>query len=148
MEKLEAAIRIAASRLPVLPWADLAMVNAGDPVTVIANPAGLPWSVSSGVVSATRLADEVPGAGKGYRLLQFTASSSPGSSGGVVLDSRGAALALVVGELPKGQNLNFAVPFDGVLGLADAAPAKNFAQRNAGSRPERRQEVAGDVGCA
>lgn len=60
----------------------------------MANPAGLPWSVSNGVVSGARVADEVPGAGRGYRLIQYTAPSSPGSSGGVLFDRKGAALAL------------------------------------------------------
>lgn len=83
---------------------------------------GLPWSVSNGVVSGVRAADELPGAGTGYRLMQFTAPASPGSSGGVL-----SAVALVVAALPQGQNLNFAVPLDAVIGLADAAPSKNFA---------------------
>lgn len=122
-----AAIRIAGSRLPVQPLADGGKVSAGDPVTLIANPVGLPWSVSNGVVSGTRMADEVPGTGRGYRLIQYTAPSSPGSSGGVLFDRKGAAVALVVAGMPQGQNLNFAVPLDAVVGLADAAPSKNFA---------------------
>lgn len=122
-----AAIRIAASRFPVQPVADAGKVTSGDPVTLIANPAGLPWSVSNGVVSGVRAADELPGAGTGYRLMQFTAPASPGSSGGVLFDRKGAAVALVVAALPQGQNLNFGVPLDAVIGLADAAPSKNFA---------------------
>lgn len=60
----------------------------------MANPAGWPWSVSNGVVSGARVADEVPGTGRGYRLIHYTAPSSPGSSGGVLFDRKGAALAL------------------------------------------------------
>lgn len=122
-----AAIRITAAALPVLPIAIGAQAKAGDAVAVVSHPASLQWSASTGVVSAYRLADEVPGAGNGYRLIQFTAPASSGSSGGVLIDSRGNALGLVVGSLTGGQNLNFAVPIDSVLGLGDMAAAKSFA---------------------
>jgi len=122
-----AAIKVTAAALPALPVAVAAQAKAGDSVAVVSHPAALPWSASSGVVSAFRLADEVPGAGSGYRLIQFTAPSSPGSSGGVLIDSRGNALGLIVGSLSGGQNLNFAVPIDSVLGLSDTAATKSFA---------------------
>lgn len=121
-----AAIRITATALPVLPVASAGATRAGDPVCVVSHAAGLPWSASTGIVSAFRLADEIPGAGTGYRLLQFSASVSPGSSGGVVLDDRARALGLIVGSLSGGQNLNFAVPLESVLGLADAPVAQTF----------------------
>ena len=78
-----AALRIPATDLPVLPVANFGDIRAGSPVFAVTNGAGLPWTASSGVISAVRSADEVPGAGSGYRLLQFTAPLSPGSSGGV-----------------------------------------------------------------
>jgi len=126
-----AAIRITASGLPAMPVASAAKANPGDAVTTISHPQALPWSVSTGVVSAYRMADEVPDAGKGYRILQFTAPASAGSSGGVLLDAQGRALGLIVGSLSEGQNLNFAVPLESVMGLADAAPGKSFASGSA-----------------
>ena len=130
-----AAIRISAAALPVLPIAIAAQAKAGDAVAVVSHPSSLQWSASTGIVSAYRLADEVPGAGTGYRLIQFTAPASPGSSGGVLIDSRGNALGLVVGSLAAGQNLNFAVPIDSVLGLGDTAPTRSFANGSALSPP-------------
>lgn len=130
-----AAIRISAAALPVLPIAIAAQARPGDAVAVVSHPASLQWSASTGVVSAYRLADEVPGAGTGYRLIQFTAPASPGSSGGVLIDSRGNALGLVVGSLPGGQNLNFAVPIDSVLGLGDMAATRSFANGSTLSPP-------------
>lgn len=122
-----AALRIAATALPVLPVASASAAKAGDPVCVVSHAAILPWTASTGIVSAYRLADEVPGAGSGYRLLQFTASTSPGSSGGVLLDGQARALGLIVGTLEGGQNLNFAVPIENVLGLVDAPVAQTYA---------------------
>ena len=122
-----AALRIPATGLPVLPTANSAEVRAGSPVYAVSNGAGLPWTASSGVLSATRLAEEVPGAGSGYRLLQFTASLSPGSSGGVLVDAQARALGIVVGFITPGQNVNFAVPVDSVAGLAAASGGTPFA---------------------
>jgi hypothetical protein len=122
-----AALRIPATGLPVLPTANSAEVRAGSPVYAVSNGAGLPWTASSGVLSATRLAEEVPGAGSGYRLLQFTASLSPGSSGGVLVDAQARALGIVVGFITPGQNVNFAVPVDSVAGLAAVSGGTPFA---------------------
>jgi Trypsin-like peptidase domain len=122
-----AALRLPASGLPVLPAANSSEVRAGSAVYAVSNGDGLPWTASSGVLSATRLADEVPGAGSGYRLLQFTASLSPGSSGGVLVDAQARALGIVVGFITPGQNVNFAVPVDSVAGLAAASGGTPFA---------------------
>jgi hypothetical protein len=122
-----AALRIAARSLPVLNVVEPERAKPGEAVIVISNAAALPWSVSSGIVAAVRPADEVPGAGNGYRLIQFTANIAPGSSGGALLDSQGNALGLIVGSLPRGQNLNFAVPIANVLGLADSPTTKAYS---------------------
>jgi S1-C subfamily serine protease len=122
-----AAIRITSSGLPVLPVASAADANPGDPVVSIFHPQVQPWSTSTGIVSAYRLADEIPGAGSGFRVLQFTAPASSGASGGVLIDAKGRALGLVTGSLDGGQSINFAVPIENVLGLADTPPTKTFA---------------------
>ncbi len=121
-----AALRIPATNLPALTAANSSDAKPGDPVYVIGNPKGLGSSVSAGVLSAVRPADEVPGAGSGYRLLQFTAPVSPGSSGGVVVDTKARALGIVVGTLAGGQSLNFAVPLDSVLGISDRRGRTQF----------------------
>lgn len=117
-----AAIRIPAGGLPVLPIAPESDFQVGENVYVVSNPKGLAWSASNGVLSGVRLADEIPGAGHGYNLLQFTAPVSPGSSGGLLVDAEGRALGLVTSSL-NGQNLNFAVPLINVQGLGSGAQA-------------------------
>lgn len=103
----------------------------------VKNGAGLPWTASSGVISAVRSADEVPGAGSGYRLLQFTAPLSPGSSGGVLVDGQARALAIVVGFLSAGQNVNFAIPLDSIVGNNNNL-VTNFSEDQAPSRVRTR----------
>jgi len=121
-----AALRIPAMGLPVLPIGNSANAASGATIFVVSNAVGLPWTASSGILSATRMADDVPGAGSGYRILQFTAPLSPGSSGGVLVDSEARILGIVVGSLSVGQNVNFAVPFDSIAGLGNASGGMRF----------------------
>jgi hypothetical protein len=122
-----AAIRITASGLPVLPVASASEANPGDPVISIFHPAAQPWCTSTGVLSAYRLADEIPGAGTGFRVFQFTSPASPGAAGSILVDSKGRLLGITAGSIDGGQNLNFAVPIENVIGLADTPPVKTFA---------------------
>lgn len=121
-----AALRISATGLPVLPVGNSTNTASGAAVFVVSNAVGLPWTASSGILSATRLADDVPGAGSGYRILQFTAPLAPGSSGGVLVDAEARILGIVVGSLRVGQNINFAVPIESVAGLANASGGARF----------------------
>jgi hypothetical protein len=121
-----AALRIPATGLPVLPIGNSANAASGATIFVVSNAVGLPWTASSGILSATRMADDVPGAGSGYKILQFTAPLSPGSSGGVLVDSEARILGIVVGSLSVGQNVNFAVPFDSIAGLGNASGGMRF----------------------
>lgn len=134
-----AALRITGSGLPTLPVASLADVRAGQEVYVISQAGGLSWTASSGILSGVRTADEVPGAGHGYRLLQFTAPISPGSSGGVLSDAQGRALGLIVGTVSGGQNLNFAVPLESVLGLAQGTGGTAFVPGSQLQKASREQ---------
>jgi len=121
-----AALRIPATGLPVLPFGNSASAASGAVVFVVSNAVGLPWTASSGILSATRMADDVPGAGSGYRILQFTAPLAPGSSGGALVDAEARILGIVVGSFSVGQNINFAVPIESVAGLANASGGTRF----------------------
>jgi hypothetical protein len=121
-----AALRITATHLPALQVKPISELKAGAAVYVVSQAGALPWTASSGIISAIRMADEVPGAGNGYRLVQFTAPTSPGSSGGVLVDSNAHLIGVIVGSATGGQNLNFAVPSESVLGLANASPTLTF----------------------
>ena len=121
-----AALRIAATGLPVLPIGNSANAASGATVFVVSNAVGLPWTASSGILSAARMADDVPGAGNGYRILQFTAPLAPGSSGGVLVDADARMLGIVVGSFSVGQNVNFAVPVDSIAGLANVSGGTRF----------------------
>lgn len=114
-----AVLRIPAVALPALPVGKTEELQVGETVYVVSTPQRLDWTSSQGILSAVRRAEEVPGAGEGYRLLQFTAPVSPGSSGGALLDSQGRVVGVVIASA-WGQNNNFAVPLDSVMGLVRA----------------------------
>ena len=115
-----ATIKISATDLPAAPISN-EEIKIGGKVFVISNPQGLSWTVADGLLSSLRLADEIPNAGRGFRVLQFSAPVSSGSSGGLLTDEKGQAIGLIVASLTSGQNLNFAIPIPSVKGLADSS---------------------------
>jgi hypothetical protein len=74
---------------------------------------------SVGVVSAISLADEIPGAGTGFRILKFTQSPGPSSSGGVIIDAYGHALALMAPSL-QAESRSYALPIHHIAGMIRA----------------------------
>ena len=118
-----------------IPGANLSAVDVsldeptvGHKVFVISNPQSLTWTVTDGLISAVRMADEIPNAGHGFKALQFSAPVSAGSSGGLLTDENGKALGLVVSSLSSGQNLNFAIPLSSVSGLASSQVISSFGR--------------------
>jgi S1-C subfamily serine protease len=113
-----AILKIKAVNLPVLSVADSDSVKIGATVYAIGSPRGLTGSLSSGIVSSLRPASELSSELTGFRIIQFTAPISPGSSGGALLDDTGKLLGLVFAYRPGGQNLNVAIPVNYVSPLA------------------------------
>ncbi|MBP7475295.1 MAG: tetratricopeptide repeat protein [Pyrinomonadaceae bacterium] len=108
----------------------------GESIVVIGNPYGLEGSVSNGIVSAVR---EISGYGK---IIQITASISPGSSGSPVVNMAGQVIGVATLQAAEGQNLNFAVPAERIsqLKVADVQSFASLAaetQRNKRSAAER-----------
>jgi hypothetical protein len=112
-----AALKISAGALPALTAGSTVSLAQGDPVYSVTNADGLAWSATEGILSAIRPADEVPGAGSGFRLLQFTAPVAPGASGGALVDRTGALIGIITGGKGKAA---FAVPIENVIGLPDS----------------------------
>ncbi|HEY4360894.1 MAG TPA: S1C family serine protease [Bryobacteraceae bacterium] len=112
-----AALKISAGGLAALPLGSTAKIAQGDPVYAVTNEGGLTWSATQGIVSAIRPADEIPGAGSGFRLVQFTAPVAPGSSGGALVDRTGSLIGIITSQ--KGPAA-FAVPIESVIGLPNS----------------------------
>ena len=108
MDKDIAVIKIPAENFSNLPLSDSEKLEVVQEIITIGNPLGLEMSVSTGVVSAFRENKS------GVKHIQITAPVSPGSSGGPLLNKKGAVVEIVTLQGPSmfGQNLNFASPIN------------------------------------
>jgi hypothetical protein len=82
-------------------------IEVGQEVVAIGNPLSLESTVSNGIVSGMRTAEEVGG-----KFLQVTAPISPGSSGGPLFNMAGEVIGITTLYLKGGENLNFAIPIN------------------------------------
>ena len=111
-----ASLHISASGLAALSAAAREEAAPGDRIHVLNVSRALAWSSSDGVLGPVRLADEVVGAGHGYRVVQFMASLPSGAWGGALVSSRGQLLGIITDSLNSG-GAQYAIPFESVAGL-------------------------------
>ena len=90
---------------PALRLANSDAIQIGDSVYAVGNPERLEGTFSEGIISSIRRVGN-------NRWIQMTASISPGSSGGAVLNSRGQVIGIATASHPstEAENINFAVP--------------------------------------
>ena len=77
----------------------------GQKVVAIGSPLGLFNSVSDGIIAGFRVLDDVD-------MIQFTAPTSPGSSGGAVLNMYGEVIGISTAGAPGAQGINWAVGYE------------------------------------
>jgi V8-like Glu-specific endopeptidase len=82
-------------------------LQVGEEVVAIGNPLSLESTVSNGIVSGIRTAQE-----EGGKFLQVTTPISPGSSGGPLFNMAGEVVGITTLYLKGGENLNFAIPIN------------------------------------
>jgi Trypsin-like peptidase domain len=82
-------------------------LQVGEEVVAIGNPLSLESTVSNGIVSGIRTAEE-----EGGKFVQVTTPISPGSSGGPLFNMAGEVIGITTLYLKGGENLNFAIPIN------------------------------------
>lgn len=105
--------------LEPLKLADSDDVATGDPVMVIGNPFGLTRTVASGIINQ-EARFLIPGL-ENYmvaNLIQYSAASYPGNSGGPLLNSRGEVIGLVTARFLVAEEINYAVSSNKVSRVA------------------------------
>lgn len=114
--------------LPSLEAAPASSLRVGQAVVAIGSPFGFDGSVSAGVVSALGVA--IPSLARPGATLAgcvaFDAAANPGSSGGALVDARGALVGMPTAIFtPTGVSAGqgFAIPAEGVLRAAAAIAA-------------------------
>ncbi len=100
---------------PVLvrPSSELA---TGEHVYAVGSPEGLELTFSEGVISALRDAE-------GVHVIQTSAPTSPGSSGGGLFDTHAKLVGITTFQLKEGQSLNFALPGEWIKATLDRVTA-------------------------
>lgn len=76
----------------------------GQKVVAIGSPLGLFNTISDGIISGFREFEY-------QQMIQFTAPTSPGSSGGALLNMYGEVIGICTAGFSRGENLNLAVDF-------------------------------------
>lgn len=115
-----AVIRIEASDLTELRWADSEVLRVGDFVVAIGNPFGLGQTVTSGIVSA--LGRSGLGIEEIEDFIQTDASINPGNSGGALVNLRGELVGIntaIVGPSGGNVGIGFAIPSNMAKGLME-----------------------------
>lgn len=100
-----AIIRIDRRLNPIPVYCGTKKLVRGQKVVAIGSPLGLFNSVSDGIISGFRKFDNVD-------MIQFTAPTSPGSSGGAVLNMQGEVIGISTGGMNAGQNINLAMGYE------------------------------------
>ncbi|MEO6390978.1 MAG: serine protease [Pyrinomonadaceae bacterium] len=111
-----AVLRIPAANLTSLATYLLEEGVVGSSVLLLSNNAVAAAESGTGMLSSVALADEIPGAGTGYRILKFTSQYSDGQIGGMLIDSKGGPIGLLA-PAPNAQSQNYAVPLTSLVGL-------------------------------
>jgi serine protease Do len=100
-----AIFQLPAEHCPHLERGDSSKLAQGERLYTIGSPAGLEYSVTSGIFSGSR------GEGR-QRLLQTDAAINPGNSGGPLITENGAVVGINTLTLSGTQGIGFAIPIE------------------------------------
>jgi serine protease Do len=107
-----AVLKVDATNLPALTFADSAKAHVGDLVLAMGNPFGLRQTVTMGIISAQGRANL--GIEDYEDFIQTDAAINPGNSGGPLINARGELIGINTAILSGGsggnQGVGFAVP--------------------------------------
>jgi hypothetical protein len=123
-----AVIKVHGEHFHMLALGNSDQVQVGQEVVAIGNPLSLESTVSNGIVSGIRTAEEIGG-----KFLQVTTPISPGSSGGPLFNMAGEVVGITSLYLEGGENLNFAIPINDAKRLLSA---KSTSLRALPNEPE------------
>ena len=107
-----AIIKISGFDLPKVKLGNSKDLKGGEKVIVCGSSLGKFFnSLSEGIISSIRQSK------KGFRYIQMSAPISHGNSGGPVFLENGDVIGMATASRDDGQNLNFAVPINYIIGM-------------------------------
>lgn len=107
-----AVLKIEATELPTVGFANSNELRVGQQVIAIGNPFGQDYSVTSGVISALNRDLLIDPENNRYLegMIQTDAAINPGNSGGPLIDLNGQVVGINTAILEDSQGLGFAIP--------------------------------------
>ncbi len=114
-----AVVRIEATGLPTVPWADSDKLEVGEFVLAVGNPFGLTQTVTLGIVSALGRA---AGIAEYEDFIQTDAAINPGNSGGPLINVRGELVGIntaIFSQSGGNMGIGFAVPSNMARSIMD-----------------------------
>src|SRR5947209_3165273 len=121
-----AVLRIYATATPFTLVAMMDESDIGTETHAVYNTGGRTMDEAVGALSSISLADEIPGAGTGFRVLKFNAPVRAEAAGGVLIDAYGRAIGLIAPQ-PQAETRNYAIPLHNVVGLLRSVPTAQTA---------------------
>ncbi|NOS83892.1 MAG: tetratricopeptide repeat protein [Ignavibacteria bacterium] len=107
-------LQLEAGDYPQVKIGNSANMKVGNKVYAIGSPMGLENTITEGLVGGFRKFDDKK---NDIEYIQISASLSPGSSGGAVLNAEGELIGISTMGMKEGQNLNFAIKIEDVLSV-------------------------------
>ncbi len=104
-----AVLNIEGNGYPVTPIGSSRSLRVGDAVYSMGYPLTMDLTIGNGIISSRQVGEY------GDNFLLTTAPISPGSSGGVLLNSYGEAVGITQGTFVNGQNMNTCIPISDVI---------------------------------
>lgn len=116
-------LKIDAPDLRALDFGDSDKVNVGEKVIAAGNPAGLSFTVTEGIVSATRTFN-------GIKYIQTDVPINPGNSGGPLLDTKGEIIGINNFKVGGFESLGFAISSNEARSIASRIISDYEAKQN------------------
>ena len=126
-----AVLKINASELPAVDFANSDNVKVGEVSIAIGNPAGLEFmgSVTQGIISGLNREITFEN-GKTMKLIQTDAAINPGNSGGALLNIKGEVIGINSSKLQGTgyEGLGFAIPSNKAVEIADSLISDGYVK--------------------
>ena len=119
-----AILKINAPDLRALNFGDSDEVKVGEKVIAAGNPAGLAFTVTEGIVSAFRTAQN------GIKYIQTDVPINPGNSGGPLINTKGEIIGINNFKVGGFEGLGFAISSNNVRGVVSKIISDYEAKQN------------------